>query len=59
MNAVGHQEHLYDDFRDETFELLRDTAASINAQESEAALLSKFNDESLSSAIITYFKVSS
>ncbi|OCL02684.1 cysteine proteinase [Glonium stellatum] len=59
LNTIGFQEHLYEDFADECFELLRKTAASVPAADESAAasLLVSFNDEALSMAIITYFKL--
>lgn len=57
LNDVGHQEYLYEDFADATFELLRSISAQIPVVDDGAALLATFNDEHLSLSIITYLKV--
>lgn len=57
LNDVGHQEYLYEDFADATFELLRSVSAQIPVVDDGAALLATFNDEHLSMSIITYLKV--
>ncbi|KAF2433008.1 cysteine proteinase [Tothia fuscella] len=54
LNAAGHQEHLYEDFADDTIELLRETAS---ASDGGAALLQTFNDSNRSMSIITYLKL--
>ncbi|KAF2489043.1 cysteine proteinase [Lophium mytilinum] len=59
LNTIGFQEHLYEDFADECFDLLRRTGAAIPAVDDSAAaeLLASFNDVGISMAIITYFKL--
>src|SRR4051794_12718479 len=56
LNDAGFQEHLYEDFAEDTFDLLRETAA---ANDGGASLLQTFNDPHRSMSIITYLKVSS
>jgi ubiquitin thioesterase protein OTUB1 len=57
LNSVGFQEPLYEDFAEETFELLRRTGSSVPLGDNGAALLGAFNDQSVSMAIITHLKV--
>ncbi len=57
LDAVGFQEHLYEDFAGDTYELLQKLAASLPAMEDSAVLMQSFNDEQLSASIITYLKV--
>jgi len=57
LNEVGHQEFLYEDFADATFELLQSISAQIPMVDDGAALLAAFNDEHQSASIITYLKV--
>ena len=57
LTAVGHEEHLYEDFADEMYTLLRETAEQTPVLDNGAALLAAFNDEGRSMAIITYLKV--
>lgn len=56
LNQVGFQEYLYEQFAEETYELLRETAASIGLSDGGALLLAAFNDDNRSKSIITYFK---
>ncbi|OCK83800.1 cysteine proteinase [Lepidopterella palustris CBS 459.81] len=60
LNSIGFQEHLYEDFADECFDLLRKTESLVSAGNDERAaaeLLASFNDVGVSMAIITYFKL--
>jgi hypothetical protein len=57
LNAVGFQEHLYEDFADDTYELLRKLAESFLTMDGAALLQQSFNDASISASIITYLKV--
>jgi len=57
LNQVGFQEYLYEQFADDTFQLLQETAASIGLPDDGAPLLAAFNDDNRSKSIITYFKV--
>ena len=59
LNAVGYDEFMYGAFVDETLMLLQRTAASIPCQDDGAALLASFNDDSMTGAIITHFRVRS
>ena len=51
---IGFQEHLYEDFVEETLQILRECAV---ATDNGAGLLEAFNDFSRSQSIITYLKV--
>jgi hypothetical protein len=53
LNDAGFQEHLYEDFADDTLNLLRETGS---ATDGGAALLQTFNDSNRSMSIITYLK---
>ena len=59
LNMVGFQEHVYIDFVDECFDLLRKLAESLRQMDDTGpdTLLQSFNDMSVSMAVITYFKV--
>jgi len=54
LNDAGFQEHLYEDFAEDTIDLLHETT---NATDDGAALLQTFNDPNRSMSIITYLKV--
>jgi ubiquitin thioesterase protein OTUB1 len=54
LKDIGFQEHLYEDFVDDTLSLLRETAV---AADGGAALLQAFNDYSRSQSVITFLKV--
>ena len=58
LNAIGYQEYMYEAFVDETLMLLEQTGASIPCQDEGAALLASFNDDAITGAIITHFRVS-
>jgi ubiquitin thioesterase protein OTUB1 len=58
LNEVGYQEHIYEDWAEDTFDLLRETASAVDANDDGAALLRAFNDDNRSRSIITYLKVS-
>lgn len=53
LRDVGFQEHLYEDFADDCYMLLRETASASNS----SGLLEAFNDEPRSLSIITFLKV--
>lgn len=54
LNDAGFQEHLYEDFAEDTIDLLRETATATDAG---ASLLQTFNDSNRAMSIITYLKV--
>lgn len=56
LNSVGFQEHLYEDFADTTFDLLRATSNALPTSDGGAALLASFNDDTTAMSIITYLK---
>ncbi|EON67664.1 hypothetical protein W97_06807 [Coniosporium apollinis CBS 100218] len=56
LNAVGFKEYIYEDFAEEAFDLLCNLAAARSVENADVSLLSFFNDESRSIALIMYFK---
>jgi hypothetical protein len=54
LRDIGFQEHLYEDFVDETLDLLRETSV---ATDNAVGLLAAFNDFGRSQSVITYLKV--
>ena len=57
LNTAGFEEHLYEDFVEESINLLRIVAASLPTSPHNRVLLEKFNDPGVSSAIITHLRV--
>lgn len=57
LNLAGFSEHVYIDFADEAYDLLRKLGASLQVGNGAALLLEAFNDMGVSMAIITYVKV--
>ncbi|KAL8743374.1 MAG: hypothetical protein Q9190_004254 [Brigantiaea leucoxantha] len=57
LNTTGLDPDLYIDFVEVTLELLEQTATSFPCQDDGAALLNSFNDEGLTGAIITHFRL--
>ncbi|KAL8936521.1 MAG: hypothetical protein Q9211_004146 [Gyalolechia sp. 1 TL-2023] len=57
LNSVGYQQAIYEDFVEETKELLQQIANLQTNQEKDAALLAGFNDPSICSAIIMHFRL--
>ncbi|KAI9822208.1 MAG: hypothetical protein M1826_000517 [Phylliscum demangeonii] len=57
LNRVGYQSHLYEDFADATFDLLNELAALVPSPEAQTTLLRRFNDSSISSAIIMHLRL--
>ena len=58
LNAVGNDPMLYEDFVQETFDLLERTSADLPCPDDGAMLLASFNDAGITSSIITHFRVS-
>ena len=58
LNAVGNDPMLYEDFVQETLDLLERTRVDLACVENEAMLLASFNDAGITSSIITHFRVS-
>lgn len=54
LNEAGFQEDLYEDFADDTFQLLQDASL---AQDGVAVVLNAFNDANRAMSIITYLKL--
>ena len=57
LNAVGNDPMLYDDFVDETLQLLEQTRVDLPCVDDGAMLLASFNDGGITGAIITHFRV--
>lgn len=57
LNAAGYEPYLYEDFAEETFELLRNVRSAMQAGNVETALLDAFNNEYLQNNIITHLRV--
>ncbi|KAI9799306.1 MAG: hypothetical protein M1825_004799 [Sarcosagium campestre] len=57
LKTVGFEEHVYEDFVEETIDLLRFIASSLFTEFDDAALLAKFNDVNVSNAVITHFRL--
>lgn len=57
LNVVGYEPDLYLDFVQETFDLLDQIAASSGSTDGEEKLVTHFNDDGISSSIITHFRV--
>ncbi|KAI9769368.1 MAG: hypothetical protein M1840_004070 [Geoglossum simile] len=57
LNQAGFAEHLYEDFVQETLNLLSELAYSLPSPGDDAGLLKAFNDAGTSSAIITHFRL--
>ncbi|KAH0534155.1 hypothetical protein FGG08_007246 [Glutinoglossum americanum] len=57
LNQAGFAEHLYEDFVQETLNLLSEIAYSLPTSSDDAGLLKAFNDPGISSAIITHFRL--
>ncbi len=57
LNAVGFQQHLYEDFVESTLGLLEQIRTTVPVQDDGAALWASFNDPEISSGIITHFRV--
>ena len=58
LNAMGQNPTIYEDFVDETLNLLERTRVEVTSLDGGAMLLSSFNDHSITAAIITHFRVS-
>ncbi|KAI4248396.1 MAG: hypothetical protein L6R40_000955 [Gallowayella cf. fulva] len=58
LDSVGYERDIYEDFTDETFQLLRRTADPLPSNAGGAALLAAFNDVAICNAIIMHFRVS-
>lgn len=59
LNVVGYDPDLYSDFVQETFDLLDLIAANVGSTDGEEKLVASFNDDGISSSIITHFRVNS
>lgn len=59
LNVVGYNPDLYSDFIQETFDLLDLIAANVGSTDGEEKLVGSFNNDGISSSIITHFRVNS
>lgn len=57
MVQAGMDPMLFEDFTDETFELLRKVAAASQTGNAENVLIDTFNDDSVQNFIIAHLKV--
>ncbi|KAL5431918.1 hypothetical protein PMIN07_012536 [Paraphaeosphaeria minitans] len=57
LNLAGFSEHVYIDFAEEAYDLLRKLGASLQVGNGANLLLEAFNDMAVSMAIITYVKL--
>lgn len=57
LTVVGFEPDLYLDFVQETFDLLDQIATNLGSTAGEEKLLAHFNDDGISSSIITHFRV--
>ncbi|KAL8680608.1 MAG: hypothetical protein Q9186_003200 [Xanthomendoza sp. 1 TL-2023] len=57
LESVGYPRDIYEDFTDETLQLLRDTANALPSHDGGAALLASFNDAGVCNAIIMHFRL--
>ncbi|KAI9670718.1 MAG: hypothetical protein M1817_003828 [Caeruleum heppii] len=57
LSSFGYEEHLYEDFVEETVTLLKLLANSVPSEPCHSMLLQQFNDPGVSSAIITHFRL--
>lgn len=58
LNNAGYDPMLYEDFAEETFDLLRRLATANPADNAESILLETFNNEETQNYIITHLKAS-
>lgn len=58
MNIAGYDKWSYEDFADQTYDLLRKYMGKVGDPNAEALLTADFNDEGIQNCIITHFKVS-
>ncbi|KAL8816701.1 MAG: hypothetical protein Q9223_004336, partial [Gallowayella weberi] len=57
LESVGYPRAIYEDFTDETLQLLKDTANTLPSHDGGASLLAKFNDAGVCNAIIMHFRL--
>lgn len=57
ISAIGYEEDLYIDFVEQTLDLLEKIAKPASGQDVSQTLLEQFNDDGVSNAIITHFRV--
>lgn len=58
LSVMDYEPDLYLDFVEETLGLLDQIAANVGTTDGEEKLVASFNDDSISSSIITHFRVS-
>ena len=57
LNAAGFEPYLYEDFADETFDLMRRLMQTLQTGNGDEILLEAFNDDMLQNSIITHLRV--
>ena len=57
LDDAGHSRDLYEDFTQTTFDLLDAVAERLPCRDDGQDLLERFNEDGVSSAIITHFRV--
>lgn len=58
LNIMGHHPEMYEDFVDETLNLLERTRVDMDMmKDNERMLLASFNDAGIAGAVITHFRV--
>jgi hypothetical protein len=57
LDDAGHSRDLYEDFTQPTMDLLKELADRLPCRDDGKYLLDRFNEEGVSSAIITHFRV--
>ncbi|KAL8696048.1 MAG: hypothetical protein Q9201_007849 [Fulgogasparrea decipioides] len=58
LDTVGYPRDIYEDFVDETLQLLKRTATMTSDHDAAAALLTSFTQQGVCNAIIMHFRVS-
>lgn len=58
LDEAGHSKDLYEDFTQTTFDLLEAIAERLPCRDDGHDLLERFNEDGVSSAVITHFRVS-
>lgn len=57
IDSIGYEEYLYIEFVQQTLDLLEEIALNLSSQGIRETLLERFNDDAVSNAIITHFRV--
>ncbi|KAK4983262.1 hypothetical protein LTR50_007340 [Elasticomyces elasticus] len=57
LNAAGQDPYVYEDFTDETFDLMRKISASLQTGNADATLLACFNDPVIEQSVIQHMRM--